>query len=444
MIIFRLLLISMLALADSAPSTLKVQEKDLSDIRISVLADDGFDGSIHSELLNVSSGRYISASFLIDYEGDSVMTVRKMTASGIEIGTMPLGRPITAGDTLEFRISFGVRDEKCSVSLEGESCTFSALSDPFRNSTLEAMRGFDGGHLISFTIPPLPRSTSYRLEWILIISVIAADLILFAVLAGRGIRRRKDAGSSLDLPPKLISTESAGNSSIILFGNFKVVASSGEDITSRFSPIIRDLLLLLVCNTPKGGITSERLEGILWYDKPGKSAANNRGVSTTKLRTLLKEVGDCRIFSRNGYWMVETSDIYVDYFAFAKLLREGVLGKEQIDSLLTIVNRGMFLNDSSSLWSDELKSEVSDLVITVLTRYAGRLDIEKSAETVILLCDAVSKFDSLDETALELKCKAYRAKGNLKLAHLIFNNFVREYSELYGQPYSKNYTDVVS
>ncbi len=443
MLILKVFFVAFTLLSASVPYRLDVQDRDLSDIRIRAVVNDDFDGHFHSELLNVSSGRFLHASFLMDYEGGSSLMVRLVSSDGIETGTVILPEPVSPGDTLDFKVSFNGQESLSTVCCNGSCCVFSASPVPFRNSAIAALRGSDWGRLLSFEIPMRPTKRGFLLEQILILAVILADLCLFFFL-GRRSRRRKSVPEDVRIPQGLIPDPGPQRQSIFLFGDFKVISASGEDISSRFSPVIRDLLLLLVCNTPRGGITSERLESVLWYDKQGKSAANNRGVSTTKLRSLLKDVGNCRIVSRNGCWVIEPADTYIDYLAFADLLKDGVLGREQIESMLSIVNGGMFLADSSSLWSDPLKAEVSDLVISVLTRYAGGLDIEKNADTILRICSAVSRFDSLDETSLELKCRAYRAKGSLMLAHQIFNNYAREYQELYGQPYGRSYTDIVS
>ena len=421
----------------------KAQDGNLSDIRIKAVIEDSFNGHIHSELLNITCGRFVQASFLIDYESGKSIVVRRISSSGIETGSISIPTPIKSGDTLEFKVSIKDDSEKCEVFCGDSSCVFSALPLPFPNSDLIALRGFACGRLLSFSIPQLPKKSSYPIVPILIIAVLLADIVLVATLVHRSAKQRKNTVASENVSSKLITDLSPEHKSILLFGDFKVISYSGEDITHRFSPIIKDLLILLLYNTPKGGITSDKLESILWIDKAGKRATNNRSVSVSKLRSMLKEVGECRIVNNGTYWTLETSDIYIDFYAFIKLLKNGEINNENIETLLNMLNRGMFLNDSASIWSDEFKYEVSDLVITVLIKYASGINVERNCDTIIRICDAINNFDSLDETSLELKCKAYQAKGNFKLAHRIFNNFTREYKELYGQTYSKSYTDIV-
>lgn len=421
----------------------KAQDNDLSNIRIKAVIDGSFNGHIHSELLNITCGKFVQASFLIDYECDTSITVRKISSSGIETGHIYIPTPIKSGDTIEFKVSIKGNNEKCKVFCGDSSCVFSALSFPFPNSDLIALRGFECGRLLSFAIPQLPKKSSHPIVPILIIAVIFADILLVAALFHKSVKQHRNTVTSENVSSKLINNLSPERKSVHLFGDFKVISNSGEDMTHRFSPIIKDLLILLLCNTPKGGITSDKLESILWFDKIGKSATNNRSVSVSKLRSMLKEVGECRIANNGAYWVFETSDIYIDFYVFIKLLKSGEINNENIEPLLNILNGGMFLNDSASTWSDEFKYEVSDLVINVLIKYVSGINIDKNCDTVIRICDTINNFDSLDETSLELKCKAYRAKGNFKLAHQIFNNFAREYKELYGQPYPKSYTDIV-
>ena len=60
------------------------------------------------------------------------------------------------------------------------------------------------------------------------------------------------------------------------------------------------------------------------------------------------------------------------------------------------------------------------------------------------ICDAINKFDTLSETAVALKCRAYREKGSGTLARQVFANFQKEYQAIYGEPFRREYSEIIS
>jgi hypothetical protein len=76
---------------------------------------------------------------------------------------------------------------------------------------------------------------------------------------------------------------------IVFFGGFQMFDEKGNDITGKFTPLLKELFLVLWLYTHKNnkGISSQKLKDLLWYDKSDKSAQNNRAVNITKLKTIL-------------------------------------------------------------------------------------------------------------------------------------------------------------
>ena len=70
--------------------------------------------------------------------------------------------------------------------------------------------------------------------------------------------------------------------------------------------------------------------------------------------------------------------------------------------------------------------------------------MRSQADLVLDSCDAINKFDPLNETALALQCKACRAKGNNILSRQIFTSFQKEYQAVYGEPFPRDYTEIIS
>lgn len=113
------------------------------------------------------------------------------------------------------------------------------------------------------------------------------------------------------------------NYHLIFFGGFQVFNNDFIDITNKFSPLLKELFLLIILHTLKDnkGISSEKITEILWFDKTEKSARNNRAVNIAKLRNILGEVCTCTLTKKTGYWKIvtESNSIKSDYWDFLNM-----------------------------------------------------------------------------------------------------------------------------
>lgn len=236
---------------------------------------------------------------------------------------------------------------------------------------------------------------------------------------------------------------------IIFFGGFQVFDREYTDITGKFSPLMKELFLLIMLYSFKNnkGISSSSLTEILWFDKPEKSARNNRAVNIAKLRSLLHEIGSCDLTNRNSYWKLvfENSEIKSDYAEFLLLTAsKNRISKEKIDKLLQITQKGEFLRNTNYQWLDEFKSSVADAIIDTLGAYAQAKDIKQNPEYFIILADSIFKFDPIDEEAMILKCKSQNFLGKHSLAKQTYDRFVKDYHDLYGQSYNSSFLEVMN
>ena len=235
---------------------------------------------------------------------------------------------------------------------------------------------------------------------------------------------------------------------IVFFGGFQIFDKKGNDITGKFTPLIKELFLVLWLYTHKNnkGISSQKLKDLLWYDKSDKSAQNNRAVNITKLKTILKELGDFSISKKTGYWIIENnSDILVnDYSQLHKNLLKSKPTKEDIINTISITKKGAFLNNLDFTWLDSFKQNITDLIVNNFMNYALMLDIDEDLDFAIDLADCIFNFDTTNEIAVFLKCKVYYIKGNHSLANDTFNKFLKEYNILYGQEFEHNFNEFIS
>ena len=235
---------------------------------------------------------------------------------------------------------------------------------------------------------------------------------------------------------------------IVFFGGFQMFDKKGNDITGKFTPLIKELFLVLWLYTHKNnkGISSQKLKDLLWYDKSDKSAQNNRAVNITKLKIILKQLGDFSISKKTGYWIIENNSEFLvnDYSQLHKNLLKSKPTKEDIIHTISITKKGTFLNNLDYTWLDSFKQNITDLIVNNFMNYALKLDIDKDLDFAIDLADCIFNFDTTNEIAVFLKCKVYYIKGNHSLANDTFNKFLKEYNILYGQEFEHSFNEFIS
>jgi two-component SAPR family response regulator len=259
-----------------------------------------------------------------------------------------------------------------------------------------------------------------------------------------------EAPSSAEIQNKVktFNGEEPHKNSIFLFGELQVFDAEGVDITKYFTPLIKELfLVILLYSIRRGrGLSSEKLNEILWFDKDAKSARNNRSVNIAKLKSLLERLDYCSLSKDTGYWKIDIdfNHILVDYCNYLSIVRDkDLLDIEKIKFLSSITQRGNFLLNNEYEWLDSFKSEISNEVIDTYLHYAHSLDPTHDAELLIEISGYVFYFDPVNEEAAILKCKALSSLGKHSLAKHTFENFMKEYKVIYGEDFKKDFHDIL-
>jgi two-component SAPR family response regulator len=335
--------------------------------------------------------------------------------------------------------------------------TFTGLSDESGNTTIKL-------HKLSFppnTLPVQVESISITIERNTIIIVILFSIL--AIVSFIYFKRRKKKQSLIEQDVsssngeieewKLILDEQGlsetKNKGVHCFGGFRVFDVEENDITGEFTPLLKELYLLILLHTLKDdkGISSEKLLEILWFEKGLEKARNNRAVNIARLRVILDKVGNCEITHNTGYWKIISMDaeIYNDYYECIKITQTiKNPTKREILKLIIIAGKGPFLGNASYEWLDAFKSTTSDSIINTLLRFSEKLNLKNDAHLIIQIADCIFNFDSISEDAMILKCKAHHALGSHSLSKSTYSNFIREYKSLYGEEYAISFADIVS
>ncbi len=286
-------------------------------------------------------------------------------------------------------------------------------------------------------------------EIFLLLMLVFADIVFFVIIHLRNKYRQRrnkqeQALSIMIRNEKIPDMVQMKVSSVNMFGGFKIYNKNGEEITSDFSPMLKELFLLLICKQPEEGITSSALKEILWFDKNEDSARNNRSVYFAKLRQILDTLGVYLLANRSGKWVIDFEDIYVDFLEYSKIIKSETINEIDVTKLVSIIRKGALLPECNYNWLDEVKAGVADYAITILSDYSDQLDKKLHPELLNSIADALFTVDPLNDLALSFKCRYYNGMGKVFLSKQLYANYIKDYRSLYGEEYTKSYMDVIS
>ncbi len=305
-----------------------------------------------------------------------------------------------------------------------------------------------------FSIASMP----LRTLWIVLVLILITGFLVFTLFRYRKKTNKSVGKKSLNEKsvknspePESLAVSSLNGpkdpNSIIFFGGFQVINMQGEDITGKFTPLLKELFLLIFLYSVKDkGISVPRLTELLWFSMDAKSAKNNRAVNIAKLKHLLSEIESCTLSRKTEYWRLGFDETRVnsDYLSFYRLSRQGAeLSNDNLEKLLRIVSVGPLLGNASYDWLDEFKLDCSDHITDVLLKYLDQEDVSIDPELEVRIADAILIFDMLHEEGIIIKCRALTELGKHNLAKEIFNKFSKDYMALYDEPYNKSFTDII-
>ncbi|KAA6310389.1 hypothetical protein EZS27_038300, partial [termite gut metagenome] len=287
--------------------------------------------------------------------------------------------------------------------------------------------------------------------------IVVLDLLVFAYIFNKKrIHKKQALLNTENIPEKeltykiecneLYSGKKTDKSVIFLFGEFQVINKSGNDISKKFTPLLKELFLILLFHSQKENkaISNAALRDMLWLDKDVQSANNNRAVNIGKLKTILNDVGDYEITNNTLQLRIDLGrNISCDYYEFCDLLKEKTINKQQVIQLINIASRGSLLTECGYEWLDVFKANVSDALIDTLLGFGRMIDLSKESRLIIQLSDMIFLFDPLNEEALNLKCRALIHSGKHSSAKATYTRFTKEYESLFSTPYKFSFSEVI-
>lgn len=273
------------------------------------------------------------------------------------------------------------------------------------------------------------------------LSIAAILLLCAAICVTVWIRRRNRQHGALPQSPT--DTEEQNKPGIYLLGGFKIINKAGDDISGNFSPLMKQLLSIIILNSDNlaGGISNAKLKDSLWYDKSDNSYNNNRGVTLTKIRTYLQDVDEGLVIaSNNGHWYIEDPNGVCDYLKAMHTLCDKA---ESLDNVLGVATHGNLLPEVRIDWLDGYKSSYENLILGRLRKGLENVKGPDQEHRKIQIADAILIFDTLDEDSVRLKCQCLIALKHPGAAKRAFDQFCSNYHLTLGEEFSENFTDFI-
>ena len=234
-------------------------------------------------------------------------------------------------------------------------------------------------------------------------------------------------------------------SSILLLDGFQVWDKDGNDITRLFTPVLKQLLALIILygENNKKGISNATLRETLWPGKSEESVQNNRRVNMHKLKQLLEKLDGAELARENTYWSIRFTRTFCDYIEACRFIGRAKGGQPVPAKDIPIpLLSGQLLPYMQTEWADTFKSNYSntvlDTAIQLSKQHADNNDL------AIQLANVMFAHDKTDEFALKLKCQALARNGRISLAKSTFESFCHEYRLMLNTEYGKSFNDIIN
>ncbi|MDF1572479.1 MAG: hypothetical protein P1P82_12785 [Bacteroidales bacterium] len=312
----------------------------------------------------------------------------------------------------------------------------------------------------------IQEQASVRRMWIWIILIILLDTAVLVIITVRKRRFKHDEKKESEYVPGFFSKDLLENNwksddldketvlpdnRIYLLGGFQFYLGPDQEISGKFSPILKELflLILLYSSQDENGASVKKLLEQIWGDMSLKNAKNNLSVNINKLRVIIGPEMSELLVHVSGYWKFDLSDkkdlVFCDFWETWRILRsENRSNEVQILNLIHLTKRGGLLLNTNYEWLDSFKANISNEIIDLLVEYSEQHNIKDNLELYLNIADTIFLFDMINEHAVEIKCKTLVALGKHSMAKDTYNAFIRDYKMLYDEDFPVPLKELIS
>ncbi len=314
----------------------------------------------------------------------------------------------------------------------------------------------------SIAFPPLlpinvyqqiPAKTSFDILLVILVAVLLIGLLLFFFIRYRKNKVSKygqsEGDEKTDISP-ISPTPRKKVNSVYFIGGFQIYDNKGKNISSAFSPTLKQLFFYIFLYTNKNGkgVTSLKLEEVLWYDKLGESARNNRNVNISKLRSVLANVDGIELVNENSFWKIEMEEpVFSDYIEVLQILRKSKtseLSEIEINQLISLLSVGEFLPGLQTEWIDKFKSQFTNELIDEITSLFKAQNVKGNLSLLYHLAECILIFEPLNDDAFAMKCKVLYRLGKVGRAKKAYDSFCKDYKKALGINYAISFKELVN
>jgi two-component SAPR family response regulator len=286
--------------------------------------------------------------------------------------------------------------------------------------------------------------------WLL--GILLVLLILGFVLRRRLLTEKPEKSSPNNFKISEAAEIKITREQISCFGSLKVINPEGKDISSKFSPKIRQLFILILLHSQgnEKGISSQKLSDCLWPGMSVQNAKNIRGTTIQNLKALLVSTSIKLVF-QDKLWKFDLSETCFSELDFVEqqlhLMEASAVPNPsflQIQELMVILKRGTLFNGLNESWLDPYVERMSNRIIELGLKLFREFQ-ERTYDSLLLdVAEVISINDPLNEPALRKKIGILTRQGKLSLAHSVFDNFSKLYFELYREKYSRDFKSLMN
>lgn len=236
-----------------------------------------------------------------------------------------------------------------------------------------------------------------------------------------------------------------------LFGHFNIKTKETGEVSSRFSPLMRQILSFMVLKTEetKNGISTNKLTETFWPGVEKDKAKENRGTNIKKLRKALNDVEGLKVVFEDKKWYIETrEDFVIDILVYGSIkeaLTSGLYSahvpEQELSAFLALLKHGNILQNTHAEWADHFKNKISSEVDTLLTDIYHNHQDALESDVKIRLAQTILLFDSLNEDALKILIRELVAAGKHGQAQSAYETFAKNYQALYAEPFCVEYQE---
>lgn len=292
-----------------------------------------------------------------------------------------------------------------------------------------------------------PVRASYAWVWAL-----AAFVGICSVVAAVSAFMRRRKRLVLELPAaEEYADEEPVFYNISLLGGLKIFDRDGNDVTSKLTPMLRQLFLYFLLRTSGSGkaVTADELNEVFWFGMEKSTASNNRNVNMRKLRVILQEIGDVSLVFNNDIITMEFgSGIRCDYLEMLSLMNSMEKSEKNavqlIAGFLGLAGRGTLLSGYEYEWLDRYKSEYAERLISLLMKMAVDPAVSSAGVYMLRISDCILREDCLDEFAVRTKCRILYRQGHKGLSRQVYDKWCSDYRKMMDAEPEISYRDMIS